>query len=188
MRSATRWRCFRRSLEQAVEGAHPVQPVKAVRKPRPERLLVDATALDVLLQPSTQPRPLTQQRLVGDLDLALVDGDQAGVREQAKHLGDALDALELGRQRSVRPAAPHGRAGVGARRTRPRRALPPRAHGRGARVGGRARRGSRRDRAVTCQSLIPRNDETAINTGVSREPTGGLEPPTPSLRVMCSTS
>ena len=33
--------------------------------------------LGVLLQPAAQPRPLAQQRLVRDLDLALADGEQA---------------------------------------------------------------------------------------------------------------
>jgi hypothetical protein len=36
-----------------------------------DQVPVDAPALGVLLQPAAQARPLAQERLVGDLDLAL---------------------------------------------------------------------------------------------------------------------
>ena len=36
--------------------------------------------------------------------------------------------------------------------------------------------------------IEPRQKEAPQMRGFGEEPTGGLEPPTPSLRVMCSTS
>ena len=43
-------------------------------------LVVQVAALGVLLEPAAQARPLAQQRLVRDLDLALADRDAAGRR------------------------------------------------------------------------------------------------------------
>ena len=45
-----------------------------------DQVVVKAAALGVRLEPAAQPRPLAKQRLVGDLDRALVDGEQAGSR------------------------------------------------------------------------------------------------------------
>ena len=41
-------------------------------------------ALGVVLQPAAQARPLAQQRLVGDLDLALADREQAALGERGE--------------------------------------------------------------------------------------------------------
>ena len=45
-----------------------------------DQVVVKASALGVGLEPAPQPRPLAKQRLVGDLDRALVDGEQARPR------------------------------------------------------------------------------------------------------------
>lgn len=42
----------------------------------------DPLPLDVLLQPAAQPGPVARQRLVGQLDHPVVDGDQPGVHQQ----------------------------------------------------------------------------------------------------------
>ena len=59
--------------------------------------------LGVLLDPLAQARPLAQQRLVGDLDRALADGDEAAVGERGEHGGHVLVALqvELGERRAA---------------------------------------------------------------------------------------
>ena len=50
---------------------------------------MQAAALGVLLEPAAQARPLAQQRLVRDLDLALADRDQPVGGEHGEHVGDA---------------------------------------------------------------------------------------------------
>jgi hypothetical protein len=55
--------------------------------------------LRVVVEPCPKSRPLAQQRLVGDLDLARADRDQALVGEDGEDVGDPL-ALELGEGRS----------------------------------------------------------------------------------------
>ena len=54
-----------------------------------------AAALGVLLEPAAQARPLAKQRLVGDLDGALVDREQAGLGEHGERPGGVRVALEL---------------------------------------------------------------------------------------------
>ena len=63
-------------------------------------------AFGVLLQPAAQPRPLAQQRLVGDLRLVVADRHEPAVGELPQDLGRARRALELGQRQ---PAA-HGDA------------------------------------------------------------------------------
>ena len=41
---------------------------------------------------------------------------------------------------------------------------------------------------LTMFELSPEQQKAPQTRGFDEEPTGGLEPPTPSLRVMCSTS
>ena len=123
-------------------------------------------ALRVLLEPAAQPRPLAQQRLVRDLDLALADRDQAVVGEHGEDVGDALAvelverdaaahdrvALAFARQPQQDPAR-HARAARGraARRRARRAARPRRARRRCARrrpCAGAGRRGAARARAA----------------------------------------
>ena len=52
-------------------------------------------ALGVLGKPVAQARPLAKQRLMGDLDGALVDREQAGLGEHGERPGGALVAVEL---------------------------------------------------------------------------------------------
>ena len=59
-------------------------------------------SVGVLLEPRPQSRPLAQQRLVRDLDLALADRDQPRRGEDVEHLRDRV-ALELAQP----GAAPH---------------------------------------------------------------------------------
>ena len=82
----------------AVELAGSRPPASHSRAAR--QLAVQPASLGVLLEPAAQPRPLAQQRLVRDLDLALADRDQALVGEHGEHdLGDALVvAVELGQR------------------------------------------------------------------------------------------
>ena len=54
-----------------------------------------AAALGVGLEPAAQPRPLAKQRLVGDLDRALVDRQQAALGEHGERPGGVGVALEL---------------------------------------------------------------------------------------------
>ncbi len=54
-----------------------------------------APALGVLGKPAAQARPLAKQRLVGDLDGALVDREQAGLGEHGERPGGVRVALEL---------------------------------------------------------------------------------------------
>ena len=68
----------------------------------------------VLLDPLAQARPFAQQRLVGDLDRALADGDEAAVGQRREHVGHVLVALQV--ELGERGAAAHRR-----RRLRPRR-------------------------------------------------------------------
>ncbi|HEX5114112.1 MAG TPA: hypothetical protein VFW65_02830 [Pseudonocardiaceae bacterium] len=59
---------------------------------------MDAQAVAVLGQPPTQPRPVPDQRLVGDLQPVVVDGDQPGLG-QPLHRGDhaRVGQVQLGR-------------------------------------------------------------------------------------------
>ena len=54
-----------------------------------------AAALGVGLEPAAQARPLAKQRLVGDLDRALVDREQAGLGEHGERPGGVGVAVEL---------------------------------------------------------------------------------------------
>ena len=54
-----------------------------------------APALGVLLQPAAQPRPLAKQRLVGDLDRVLVDGDETALGQRREGARGVLVALDL---------------------------------------------------------------------------------------------
>ena len=49
----------------------------------------------VLLDPLAQPRPLAQQGLVGDLDGALADGDEAALGQRREHIRRRVVALEV---------------------------------------------------------------------------------------------
>ena len=60
-----------------------------------DQVLVKAPALGVLLEPAAQPRPLAKQRLVGDLDGALVDGDEPAVGEHREGARGVLVALDV---------------------------------------------------------------------------------------------
>ena len=81
---------------------------------RVAQVVVQPPALGVLLEPAAQPRPLAQQRLVRDLDLALADRDEAARRRARR-----------GRRRRPRRGRPRARRaprGAGPRRRpRPRR-------------------------------------------------------------------
>ncbi len=59
------------------------------------QLLADEQPGAILVDPSTQPRPGTQQRLVGELRPAVVDGDQPSLRQPVAHQRDEL-ALHAG--------------------------------------------------------------------------------------------
>ena len=67
---------------------------------------MEAAPLGVLVDPPAQARPLAQQGLVGDLDDAVADGDQAAGRRGREHVRDLVVPVEveLGERR---PAA-HG--------------------------------------------------------------------------------
>ena len=56
---------------------------------------MEAAALGVLHEPGPQARPFAQKRLVGDLDRALVDGQQATLGEHRERPGGVGVALEL---------------------------------------------------------------------------------------------
>ena len=62
---------------------------------RADQVVMEAATLGVLLEPAAQPRPLAQQRLVGDLDRALVDGQQPALGEHGERPGGVRVALEL---------------------------------------------------------------------------------------------
>ena len=66
----------------------------ARRSAQPE---LHTATLGVLLQPAPQAWPLTQERLVRDLDLTLADGDQSLLRQHGQYLGHAMvaPAIEL---------------------------------------------------------------------------------------------
>ena len=78
------------------------------------RRLGDVTAqpasFGVLLDPLAQARPLAQQRLVGDLDGALADGDEAAVGQRREHVGHVLVALQV--ELGERGAAAHRRVAL----------------------------------------------------------------------------
>ena len=63
------------------------------------RRLGDVTAkpapFGVLLDPLAQAWPFAQQRLVGDLDGALADGDEAAVGQRREHVGHVRVALQV---------------------------------------------------------------------------------------------
>ena len=59
------------------------------------QVVVQATALRILLQPAPEARPFAQQRLVRDLDLAFADRHQPIAREHGQHLSDALVTVGL---------------------------------------------------------------------------------------------
>ena len=116
-------------------------------------------SLRVLLQPAPQPRPLAQQRLVRDLDLALADRDQAVVGQHRDLARSRRRARRSGTRRrtTASPFPPASRSRMRratgrwsgrAARTRARRAAPPRrARRRRARRrpgAGGARRGAAR--------------------------------------------
>ena len=61
----------------------------------------------VLLDPLAQTWPFAQQRLVGDLDGALADGDEAAVGQRREHVGHVLVALQV--ELGERSAAAHRR-------------------------------------------------------------------------------
>ena len=73
---------------------------------------VQAAADPVFLEPRAVARPLAQQRLVRELDLAVADGQQASVGQRRQHGPRAVDALELAR------AAPGGGRASRSRRWR----------------------------------------------------------------------
>ena len=54
-----------------------------------------APALRVLFEPATQPRPLRKQRLVGDLDRALVHGHEAALGQHREGAGGVLILFDL---------------------------------------------------------------------------------------------
>ena len=60
-----------------------------------DQVLVKAPALGVLLEPGAKPRPLRKQRLVGDLDRALVHGHQPALGQHREGGGGVLVALGL---------------------------------------------------------------------------------------------
>src|SRR4051812_44133725 len=73
-----------------------VPRVAAARRPllrRATQVAVKPPAFSVLFQPAAQPRPLAQQRLVRDLDLARADREQAAVGELGQHGPSALAEL-----------------------------------------------------------------------------------------------
>ena len=72
-----------------------------------DQVLVKAPALGVLLEPAAQPRPLAKQRLVGDLDRALVDGHQPA-------LGQHREGAAASSSRSVSSSASGTRLLTGA--------------------------------------------------------------------------
>ena len=65
------------------------------------QVVVQAPALGVLLEPAAQARPLAQQRLVRDLDLALADRDQPLVGQHGEDLGDASSPSQLGERHAA---------------------------------------------------------------------------------------
>ena len=78
------------------------------------RRLRDVTAkpapFGVLLDPLAQAWPLAQQRLVGDLDRALADGDETAVGQRREHVGHPAVALEV--ELGERGAAAHRRVAL----------------------------------------------------------------------------
>ena len=94
----------RREAGAAVE----VRRVSAALRPFPGRLhqvRVETAALAILLEPVLEPRPLPEQRLVGDLDRAFADGEQPACRQDVEHVGHLL--VLLGVELGQRNAAAH---------------------------------------------------------------------------------
>ena len=60
-----------------------------------DQVLVKPAALGVVGEPATQPRPLAKQRLVGDLDRALVHGHEPALGQDRERGGRLLVALDL---------------------------------------------------------------------------------------------
>ena len=95
----------RRPVERGGEPRAAVQlaRIAAARVPFArghDQVVVEPAAVRVLLEPAAQPRPLAQQRLVGDLGLALADRHEPVVGE---HVQDVGGVRELGE----RDAPPH---------------------------------------------------------------------------------
>ena len=85
---------------------------------RVDQVLVQAPALGVLLQPAPQPRPLAQQRLVGDLDRVLVDGDEPALGQHRERAGRILVALDLELGERAPAGAPGADSSASANRSR----------------------------------------------------------------------
>ena len=60
-----------------------------------DQVMVEAPSLGVLLEPAAQARPLAKQRLVRDLDRALVDREQPTLGEHGERPGGGLVAVQL---------------------------------------------------------------------------------------------
>src|SRR5947209_4643768 len=54
-----------------------------------------ASRESILLEPAAIPRPLTQQRLMRELDLTIADGQQASIGQLRQNRTRTLDALKL---------------------------------------------------------------------------------------------
>ena len=95
-----------------------VAPARVPAARRLGQVTVHAAPVGVLVEPRPQARPLAQQRLVRDLDLALADRDQAVAREHRQ------DVVDVARQvaRSARARARRRRRRGAAGSAAPRRA------------------------------------------------------------------
>ena len=163
--------------------------VAAARVPlarRDAEVVVQAPALDVLLEPFAQARPLAQQGLVGDLRLLAADGHEPAVGQRGEHLRGARRALELGE----RDAPAHGGVALAdpgqphEDRPRARLLLPARGRRRRARPAARPRRGRRprgrrREREALAVALLPQLEQR----GREQRQRTGLAPDVGDQRV-----
>ncbi len=92
---------------------------------RTDEVEAHLATLGVLLEPCLEPRPLAEQGLVGDLDVAIASGQQAGVGERLEHPARDRIAVrvELGRAgpgagRPLRPRPARPGAGASSARSR----------------------------------------------------------------------
>ena len=111
------------------------------------------------------------------------------LQELAEEMGHGLQVLaETYAARHRRPA----RRGPGRpRRADRRRPAAPQERpnrGRNRRPRGSFRPRRRRERSASGPAGAPKTPQERVRPDQTPKPTGGLEPPTPSLRVMCSTS
>ena len=120
-----------RALELVQLGVVLASPVERARKPgaavqlgrvtvrvlpflgRPDDVSVEPAAFRVLLQPLAQPRPLAEQRLVGDLERLLAHSHETAVGENRHDASSILVRLEL--ELRERRAAADGVVAVDAR-------------------------------------------------------------------------